>query len=1657
MNFMRYTYTILILCIISVSPGIGQIVQNGNTLYGNEWINYDQEYVKIKVGQDGIYRITSQQLLAAGVPIDQIDIATFRLFWLGVERRLLTSKATGIFSSDDYLEFYGEKNRSQVDRFLFNDPDRQMLNPEYGLTSDTSAYFLTWTPGVSSAQRYVFQENNLDGPLPPKKEYYMHREKLVLHAAAFKNLLNIDGVSYSTYGEGEGFGSREGASGNFTIGTSELAINSPDPILHVRMTGNPKPHQVQINWNGSALLNLNFIGSTLFDTTVSLFDREIRNSNLITYSTSASSDKVAFGLVELTYQRRFSLNQQNTGFLQLEDVQSGAYLEINDFNHAGQPPKVFDLTDGSVYIGTIEGNLLKLNLNPGSRIRQLVIIQQGQIIIPPSIQPIQFENLQTSDANYIIISHRDLMQGEDYVTQYRDYRASPAGGNYQAKVIEIQQLVDQFAYGVDKNPLSIKNFTNYIKRSWSNPQFIFLIGKGLEYRYGRIQDEAFDYLPVFGIPGSDNLLTSELESSVPLIPVGRLAARTPEQIKIYLDKIMVMEREINQAPQTIQARAWMKRILHLGGGIGTSQISLLRKNLDEMKEIIEINSLQSEVFSWSIQSQNVIDFNENQTVINLINSGTIIKTYFGHGSVGTTQFNGWEDPQFLNNKDRYSVMIALGCHTGNLFTRELSLGEDNVLAQNKGASLYMATSGLGFLNALDVFGKEWYDLIGGSMINQPVGKVNQQVIRDNDKNLTPPVKTLMQQIVLHGDPAFKISNLKGPDFTIDYQSVSFKPSIINSSLDSFEVSFDLYNLGILTNQGMEIIIIQQLPNGEQVPLSTREITSSAFMTKMAFNLPVLKEKDLKGLNKLIIEINQNRQVSELPDPAAYLNNILKSDAGEIGVRIPIIANGVIPVSPLAYSIVSKNDIQLIASSANPLAGIQDYILQIDTTAKFTSSQKIEQRINQSGGLIKWNPNINWVENRTYYWRVTPDSTAEQSFAWANSSFTYIPASPDGWCQTDYYQFLDDDGIGLDIEEDRKFHFSMGDNEIKIFNVREDGELFTQFFFDGRQFSSPLKSQLKAGFSFIVINPVDQSWLVNDGSVAGSPIVSNASNLFTFDPRTAEGRQNMIRFIDEKVPVDHYVLMYSHLKDTTTSMRHEEWALDSLTYSENLFAALERRGAVLIRNMMYTGTVPYNFFFQKNGGVLAEELALSPHDSILTSGQVSYLMTGGQFNSTIIGPAANWNEVSYDFQYSDNPEDDQFVINVFGLSSLTSTPELLIADVPTAGAALTQISAIEYPFLRLEINSTDSIKRSSASLKNWKVLYDGLPDVAFDPSAHYIFMSDTVMIGDELNLSFGVENVSLHDMDSLLVSCTVTNSQNASQTTSYRNDPINGFGKGVISALFDTDTFSSGEHLLSVYLNPNQDQPESYLGNNLLIQKFRVLADLTSPILDVTFDGIHIMNRDIVSPQPLILISLKDENKSLLLKDSATFDIMIKDPAGNTIKIESSDPEVLFSPATTSENIATIELRKSFPVDGIYQLIVQAKDVSGNLSGNNRLNIEFEIINRTTASHVVPYPNPFTENTRFLYTITGTIPTSFIIQIMTVDGSIVKEIDLSNQEPLRIGTHLTEYSWNGTDNFNDRLANGVYLYRVKVKDDSHDTYDHLETSIDHFLKKTSERL
>ena len=120
-------------------------------------------------------------------------------------------------------------------------------------------------------------------------------------------------------------------------------------------------------------------------------------------------------------------------------------------------------------------------------------------------------------------------------------------------------------------------------------------------------------------------------------------------------------------------------------------------------------------------------------------------------------------------------------------------------------------------------------------------------------------------------------------------------------------------------------------------------------------------------------------------------------------------------------------------------------------------------------------------------------------------------------------------------------------------------------------------------------------------------------------------------------------------------------------------------------------------------------------------------------------------------------------------------------------------------------------------------------------------------------------------------------------------------------------------------------------------------------------------------------------------------------------------------------------------------------------------VEFEVINESTITHFYNYPNPFSTKTRFVFTLTGSeIPDDIYIQILTITGKVVKQITQDDLGNIHIGKNVTDYYWDGTDDFGDVLANGVYLYRVVTKVNGEEI-KHRETSADYVFKKNYGKL
>ena len=173
------------------------------------------------------------------------------------------------------------------------------------------------------------------------------------------------------------------------------------------------------------------------------------------------------------------------------------------------------------------------------------------------------------------------------------------------ELLDINELTDQFAFGIQKHPLAIKNFINYARNTFfQKPEFVLLIGRGMtytEYRHesGRSYGELLNLVPTFGFPASDAMLASaDGAGSVNLIPIGRLGAVKGSEVEDYLDKIKDYENIQQTAPNTIEGRAWRKNIMHVTGATEPFLESVLCNYMAYYQQIISDTLFGANVFRF---------------------------------------------------------------------------------------------------------------------------------------------------------------------------------------------------------------------------------------------------------------------------------------------------------------------------------------------------------------------------------------------------------------------------------------------------------------------------------------------------------------------------------------------------------------------------------------------------------------------------------------------------------------------------------------------------------------------------------------------------------------------------------------------------------------------------------------------------------------------------------------------------------------------------------------------------------------------------------------------------------------------------------------------------------------------------------------------------
>ncbi|MBP7274090.1 MAG: hypothetical protein KA974_09620 [Saprospiraceae bacterium] len=1656
-NRLLILFAVILLCINAVNA---QMWTGTDTIYGNEWINLNQQYFKILVGEDGIYRINYEVLNNNGIPLSSVKGAQFQLITTGAEVPIYVS-SDQFFTNSDYIEFYGKKNKAGIDVHLYKNGMGDLLNPEYSLFNDTSAYYLSWVPEGTPTQRFTTLNNDLNNLPAPDPDFQF--KLLKIYSENYNK--KPTGESYpSNYTVGEGYGTNQAATNVFNENLTPISLatnSSAASKLDIRLTTyrSYENHIVALSFNDVLLAQ-----EQRDDHEIVLFSQTVTpnsaNNTIKLEGLDSNLDRFAVATVALTYPHLFDFGGSKFFEFNIEAINQKKYLEIQNFNTENTNPVLYDITNKLRIVSNINNNLVQIGLpeTDNSQPRALVLCNNNSgFKSVTTLQNTHFNNYQQRNAQYVIITNSALRndgQGNDYVQQFAAYRNSLMGGSYDTLIVDIQQIYDQFGYGINRHPISIRNFAHYIKKNWNNSlQYILLMGKGIEPRYSRtaqqLQADTMYQIPTFNYPGADNLLFSDNYSAIPIVPIGRIAAYDAHDVKKFLDKLKDLEFTRQQGGQTIEDKNWQKQIIHLSGG-GPGEQQLIKTNLAAMENVIENSTMGANVNTFYKFSTDPIQTTVVDEIFNLINEGTAIITFYGHSAVDAFDFS-IDNPENYHNKGKYPLLLSFGCYSGNIHTTTKGVGERFFFYEDKGAVAYAATSGLGYVDDLYYFGEEFYNQLGNQNYSKGIGDALRSVIQSKDGSNDESLRILLQQFNFLGDPAMRINYQLGPDYVVKAESVKFQPTNVTIR-DSITITFDLVNLGRNITDSMVVEVKQKLPTGTIKLIAFDTILAPANMQTLQYKVSATGNEGF-GINYFYVTLDKLNDINELPNPAAEGNNELNNG---IGITLYISENAAKPVYPAEFSILNTSP-TLKASISDPLVREQKYIIEIDTTNLFNSTSKLSHSITQAGGILKWQAPVNYQDSTVYYWRVSPDSVDVNGYVWSTSSFIYLAnAESEGWNQSHYFQYLKDDTTYMKIYGNRRFAFSKVDDTNKIVNNNGGfpeaprGVEISQNPVGGAFVPYPGQT---VAINAVVYDSINYLWrnpIGDFGSV--NPVGADWNPFFQYNPLDATNRINLVNLLDS-VPENNYIMLYTVQSSSLSDFQPETWAQDSVMNNGlNLFNVMESMGATKIRQLATVGSVPYAIILRKRGtlGVMEEAIAPHPDSSIQVDGKVQVCYDFGYFNSVQVGPAESWKTLKW--KYTEALPEDSASVTVFGIKnngirdSLFTTAELEYD--------LQNISHTTYPYLSLRYNAVARTTRVPAQLNHWRVLYDPVPEAAINTQIAYTLDSDTIAQGKPLKLTYGIENISNKSMDSLLIKYSLRDAQNNETQLYKRIQPLPA-NQGITTDITLETTQLSDLQQFMVEINPNDDQREQHHFNNFLISNVYVQKDKYNPLLDVTFDGVHIMDGDIVAANPNITITLKDENQFLRLADTSLIKLYIKKPdeeIGQRIPYNSET--IQFFPAADATNRARIEFKPTFAQDGEYELLVDATDVSGNQSGQVDYKIKFEIITKQSISNILNYPNPFSTRTQFVYTLTGNEPPTFFkIQIMTVTGKIIREITQDELGPMRVGTHKTDYAWDGTDEYGDKLANGVYLYRIVAKKANGEDFEKYDiNSADRYFKK-----
>lgn len=1657
------------------------------------WYNPNKEYYKLFLNKKGVYRITYQDLINAGInPNGGISEGRFELYNYGenIPLDIIDSDSNGVFNEGDYFQFVG---------FPLKPSPYSGLNI-YNLSN---VYWLSLQADSVNRYKYKngFPDNTFNLITSSISTIHWEEDKIYFQFG-YSNNNQLD------YWNWETIEVRNGQVINFfDMFFKDSIAYFRDPTkseakLRVSLNGVsfspcPTAHNAWVKWNFTkigptvtwsgqtrAMIESSFYWGVGGDSVYCSPDSNYIIVGLDTANCAGNLDIVRLNWIELDYWRLHNMFQKPYFDFKSPPNRFGANNYFL-FRYPYQSMKIYIPSRADL----INNPWIRGDVDQGVYFRDTIYQQTEYFCVSPDYyltvdsilkdKPSDLHNL-LNGADYIIITHELFKTAAE---RLKSYRENNLFGFDSARValIEVQDIYDEFNFGL-MDPSAIKSFISFAFNNWQqpSPSYIVLVGD-MSHDYRKILPDSRDnFIPAipfqalrYGQVATDNEFVTIIGNDfIPDLAIGRISCETIEEANLLIDKIINYPGDPD--------KLWKKTIGLFSGGLDENDENTLRFN-DRSMDLENLfvkphGSLTTKVFRYPNKPEYIPFYGSGPEIRREINKGTVISNYYGHGGGYQWDFVFTDDDIYaLNNDNRLPFVVSVTCYTNHFDNQEVFAEIFNSLPYG-GSIAFLGSIGLTYWPTTAFFNQEMFREI---FINKKY--VLGDVIQIAKSN--PAYGQMLQMLNLLGDPALRLALPDYPDFSIQSKDVTITPNnpLLN---DTVNVSIKLTNFGTaFPNDSVSVELYEgNISDSTLIGMARR--ASFGFIDSVNF----IWIPKTPGVIPLIVRLNEIDSITETD----HSDNITTKNFAVFSIAEPNV------LKPIDYFSSNEGSVDFIIVDIGEYINKDlSYRIVIDTSLTLNSTSQISSGILLSQeGIVKWtSPQL---QAGNYFWKAfiysvdDTNATSIRTFSINNSDKHQFNANGNQLQNFKLNNMIfssQNNGLVLNTQllPPRPSDLTMLDSI--LVTIPDDSTYLTAAACDGayiyfgnvidRNFnrpskiykigtghlgttrgqnygpignlSIPIKNQIFYLDGFLYVATGDDSTLLRispetadtqrifipdrllpseDGILsnggfhvstdgryvynltAGYGTKRNKYILRTFDPQNNWIKiGDDVEFIGSSQPTfsnffvsDGYVItiesFYNHYirRYRIDGFFEEEWIVSQ---RPNIFYALAQDRT---NNLVYISTYKPPMF------------AYQPAFFEFTG---SYKNAFGIIESPEIGPAKQWQTLN--FNIDSQGSTGSFNNVVLGKNIFSGLWDTLAVNV-TPNYNLTNFSG-NYNFIKTIFNFKDSSFGASEPLKftNLGVDFIPYPEIHIHPS-YLSFSEDTVMQGFDITMSLIIKNIGYSNYDSLLLNFSFNDEDSvvfSQNILSLQPDSI-----AIVQKTINTDNLLYTAPLTEIKLSANMQNSENeyYYFNNFTDKLFFISRDSISPRFHITFDGREILDGDIISSEPVVLISLEDN--SPLPLDTTLFTIV-----HNNVPLRFSNPDLSFSytpyPNSKAEITWTPKLN-----DGRHVLEVLAKDASNNFFDTTSYRQIFYVYNDPDLRQVYNYPNPFKDDTYFTFELRGiNPPEEFKIKVFTIAGRLIREINIPPSS-LQIG--FNKIYWDGKDQDGDEIANGLYFYKIISK-------------------------